>query len=70
MATTMAAKKYLVDALHEELAQLSVAYAQEGKGRRVGLVLQLSLQRHADEETLEKILADVRRELVSLRGEA
>jgi hypothetical protein len=69
MATTIAAKKYLVDALNENLAQLYVAFAKEGKGRRVGALLQHAIETYADEETLTKILADVRQELASIRGE-
>jgi lipopolysaccharide biosynthesis regulator YciM len=63
MPTTIAPKKYVVDALNEVLPELSKAYAKEGKGRQVGLFLQQSMVQYADEITLINILADVREEL-------
>jgi len=67
-ATTIPAKKYLVDGLNEAMPQLYKAYAHEGKGRQVARFLQHSIMRHADEETLAKILLDVRQEVAAAEG--
>jgi hypothetical protein len=63
MYTTIVPKKYVVDGLNEVMPQFYKAVAKEGKGRQVGLFLLQSIMRHADEETLSEILADVREEL-------
>jgi len=68
MGVQIASKKYVVDALNELMPELEKAFAREGQGRRVLTFLQNSIMTHADGETLEKVLVDVRRELLAMRG--
>lgn len=59
-------RKYLADALYEALSHLRKEFAAEGNGRDMGDFLQRLIVRHADEESLERILRDVKDELAEL----
>jgi hypothetical protein len=66
MGTSVEPRKFLADALYEALSQLRKAFATENTGRDVGEFLQQLIVRHADEESLERILRDVKQELAHL----